>query len=152
MTIGKANQRIVASRLEWVERMVADIRLLPLGSYEEFTSDRRNVGSAESCLRRALEALLDLGRHVLGKVFGKVVPEYKQIADELGAAEVITLELSRKLRVLAGYRNRMVHFYHDIDDRELYTICSQEIADVLEIRDAMREWLSKHPELIDTSL
>lgn len=60
MAPGKANQRIVAERLAWVERMVDEIRALPLGSLQEFTGDRRNVGAAESCLRRALEALLVL--------------------------------------------------------------------------------------------
>lgn len=34
------------------------------------------VAAGESFLRRALEVLLDLGRHVLAKGFGRVVPEY----------------------------------------------------------------------------
>lgn len=70
---GTANQRVVADRLDWVQRMVEEIRSLPLGSLDEFISDRRNIGAAESCLRRALEALLDFGRHLLAKVFGEAV-------------------------------------------------------------------------------
>ncbi|MGW8258408.1 MAG: hypothetical protein ACWGMZ_13060, partial [Thermoguttaceae bacterium] len=80
MVRGKANQKILVDRLEWVDRMLSDIRLIPIGSLEEFIEDRRNVGSAESSLRRALEALLDLGRHLLAKVFGVAVTEYKAIA------------------------------------------------------------------------
>jgi hypothetical protein len=41
--VGKANQRIIADRLDWVQRMEAEIRSLPLGSLAEFISDRRNV-------------------------------------------------------------------------------------------------------------
>jgi uncharacterized protein YutE (UPF0331/DUF86 family) len=152
MGLGKANHRVITNRLDWVQRMTNEIRSLPLGSLDEFTADRRNIGSAESCLRRAIEALLDLGRHLLGKAFGVAVTEYKQIADELARAQVLNPESARQLRILAGYRNRMVHFYHDVTDQELYAICSREIGDVLAIGEAFKNWIENHPELIDTTL
>jgi uncharacterized protein YutE (UPF0331/DUF86 family) len=148
----KAHQRVVADRLDWVQRMADEIRSLPLGSLDEFIADRRNIGAAESCLRRALEALLDLGRHLLGKAFGVAVTEYKQIADELARAKVLTPESARQLRILAGYRNRMVHFYHTVTDQELYAICSREMGDVLAVRDTFKNWVESHPEYIDTAL
>lgn len=114
MTSGKANQKVIIDRLDFVIRMIGDIRSLPLGSLEEFMQDRRNIGAAESCLRRALEALLDLGRHLLAKVFGLGVAEYKKVADELEQNKVLTRESARRLRLLAGYRNRLVHFYHEV--------------------------------------
>lgn len=152
MAPGKANQRIVAERLAWVQRMVDEIRALPLGSLEEFTGDRRNVGAAESCLRRALEALLDLGRHLLAKVFGEAVTEYKRIADELDRLKVLSPESAHRLRVLAGYRNRMVHFYQDVTAEELYAICTRDIEDLLAVRDAFLNWLQIHPESMDARL
>jgi uncharacterized protein YutE (UPF0331/DUF86 family) len=152
MAPGKANQRVVADRLDWVQRMVAEIQSLPLGSLDEFTSDRRNIGSAESCLRRALEALLDLGRHLLAKVFGEAVTEYKRVAEELGRCQVLSPDAAYRLRILAGYRNRMVHFYHDVTEDELYAICTREIADLLAVRDAYISWLKTHPEKIDVAL
>ncbi len=42
MMTGKINQRVVAERLVWIERMVAQIRALPLSSLEEFLADARN--------------------------------------------------------------------------------------------------------------
>lgn len=152
MVPGKANQRVIAGRLDWVQRMVDEIRSLPLGSLDEFTADRRNIGAAESCLRRALEALLDLGRHLLAKVFGEAVTEYKKIAEELDRRGVLAPDSAHQLRVLAGYRNRMVHFYHDVTEEELYSICIREIADVLAVRDAYVRWLRNHPECIDNAL
>ena len=73
MGLGKANHRVITSRLDWVQRMADENRSLPLGSLDEFTADCRNIGAAESCLRRAIEALLDLGRHLLGKIFGEEI-------------------------------------------------------------------------------
>jgi hypothetical protein len=77
MSPAQLSERIVTARLAWVREMTARIRSLPLASYERFAADERNVASAESYLRRALEALLDLGRHVLAKAFGIATTEYK---------------------------------------------------------------------------
>lgn len=63
--------------------MLAGLRALPLESLEAFASDPRNTASAESYLRRALEGLLDLGRHVLTKGFGRATMEYEEIAEGL---------------------------------------------------------------------
>ena len=82
----------------------------------------RDAYSAESCLRRAQEALLDLGRHLLAKIFGEAVAEYKRIAEELDRRQVLAPEAAHRLRVLAGYRNRMVHLHHDVTKEELYSI------------------------------
>lgn len=64
MTPTKIRSAVVAERAAWIRKMVFAIQSLPLSSYAEFISDARNVAAAESYLRRALEALLDLGRHV----------------------------------------------------------------------------------------
>ena len=67
----------------------AEIRKLPLESRESFEADSRNVGTAESCLRRALEALLDIGRHLLVKLAGTGVTEYKAVGRRLGEHAVL---------------------------------------------------------------
>ena len=152
MTNGKANQKIIADRLEWVDKMLSDIRSIPLSSFEDFQKDRRNIGAAESSLRRALEALLDVGRHLLAKVFGLAVAEYKAIADELEKNNILNTEVARQLRVLAGYRNRMVHFYNEITPLELYHICSNQLDDIAYVRDAFKLWADANPELIDQSI
>lgn len=125
---------------------------LPMKDYERFTSDKRNVWAAESCLRRALEALMDLGRHILAKGFGRGISEYKEIASALDEAGVLSPAESNKLRTLAGYRNRMVHFYQEISDRELYEICSSQLSDIMKVAEAIKAWLNDHPDFIDQTL
>lgn len=152
MTPGKLNRRILADRLDWIDRMLQEINSLPMGSYEEFSSDTRNIWTAESCLRRALEALLDMGRHILAKGFGTGVTEYKQIARELGSLKVLETKEAKELEVLAGYRNRMVHFYHEIGPEELYKICRDDLGDIENLKDAFRHWVKRHPELMNDEL
>ena len=144
--------KVVTERIAWVGRMNAQIRALPLDTCDTFLADPRNVASAESYLRRALEALLDLGRHVLAKGFGQVVVEYKEIARGLEQVGVLDREQSALLRQLAGYRNRLVHFYHEISDQELYDICTRQLGDVDTVLVAMVAWIKAHPEIIDRAL
>jgi len=132
--------------------MITEIRALPLQSYEEFSADKRNIWAAESCLRRALEAIFDLGRHILSKGFGQGVTEYKQIASELEKAGVLSQDQARVLMTLAGYRNRLVHFYHEVTFEELYEICRDELGALLKIRNAFLEWLTSNPARLDDTL
>jgi uncharacterized protein YutE (UPF0331/DUF86 family) len=70
---GKISKRVIADRLGWVDKMMNEIRALPLDSKTTFMRDTRNIWAAESCLRRALEALFDMGRHIAAKGFGEAV-------------------------------------------------------------------------------
>lgn len=152
MTPGSISKLIVLDRLAWIEKMMAEIRKLPISNSSLFLSDSRNVHAAESCLRRALEALLDLGRHILAKGFAEGVTEYKDIAVKLEGHDVITPELAEKMKLMAGYRNRLVHMYHDVIADELFEICHTGLSDFDEISSAIKHWLKIHPEMMDDTL
>lgn len=132
--------------------MLSALKSLPLENYDGFCADSRNVAAAESYLRRSLEALLDLGRHILAKGFGKAVAEYKQIAEELLKSGVLPKKEAESFRTLAGYRNRMVHFYDEISDQEIYGICTRDIGDIEYILEMIVKWIKEHPDMIDRAL
>ena len=152
MSPSKISKRVVADRLEWIERMVKEIQHLPLRDYPSFIADRRNVWSAESCLRRALEALMDLGRHIAAKSFGKGITEYKEIGSVLMDGGVFDNGACLLFKILAGYRNRMVHFYNEISDEELFEICSSQLSDILETAAIIKAWTHRNPEVLDEKL
>ncbi|RCK75004.1 MAG: hypothetical protein ANABAC_1721 [Anaerolineae bacterium] len=142
----KISRRILQDRLIYVEQMIEKITALPLEDRTAFFSDERNIWTVESCLRRALEALLDAGRHILAKGFGVGVTEYKQVAHELGRLGVLSVEEQHLLRILAGYRNRMVHFYFEIGQDELYEIARTHLDDLRRVASALSNWAHSHPE------
>lgn len=152
MTPGQLRTKIVAERAAWIRRMVALLRALPGESFETFQSDSRNTAAAESYLRRALEGLLDLGRHILAKGFGQAVSEYKDIANALTHVGVLDTQHGALLRQLAGYRNRLVHFYNEVSELELYEIRSKRLGDIENLLDAVLRWIQAHPERLDREL
>jgi len=152
MTPMAVSKRVVADRLDLIDSLLREIRSLPLGDQTLFFSDRRNLWSAESCLRRSLEALFDVGRHILAKGYGSGVSEYKEIALRLQDEAALSETEAELLTVLAGYRNRLVHFYHEVSAQELFEICSNQLGDLELIRSAYRRWMKEHPERVDSNL
>jgi uncharacterized protein YutE (UPF0331/DUF86 family) len=143
---------VLLDRAAAVSAMLDEIRKLPLGGLPEFSADTRNVWTVDSCLRRALEALFDMGRHVLAKSFASGISEYKEIARRLQTAGVLGAEEATLLERLAGYRNRLVHFYHEVNAEELYQIASRQLGDVSTLRDALLRWMRDHPHMVDAEL
>jgi uncharacterized protein YutE (UPF0331/DUF86 family) len=151
MSPSQIEERVVTDRIGVIDRMLAELRRLPTEDLTAFQEDPRTPAAAESFLRRALEALLDLGRHLLAKGFGQPVDEYAAIADRLGEVGVLMPSEASLLREMARYRNRMVHFYNEITVSELYGIITEELGDFATIRSSITSWLAEHPEQVNRS-
>lgn len=129
MVISNLNTARILELLRFIETCLHELKPFSEMNEEEFLSDRKNPPFVESYLRRGLEAVFDIGRHILAKTYGFKEIEYKTIAKELGERGVITKELAEVLHVMAGYRNRMVHFYREITSEELYQIVVNNLKD-----------------------
>ena len=149
MTPALIRASVVTERVAWVRQMVSQAHALPLESLEIFLEDSRNAGAAESYLRRGIEALLDIGRHILAKGFAIAVSEYKEIGTQLVEQGVFQSDDGLLMRRIAGYRNRLVHFYNEVSTKELYLILTQHMNDIDRICDAMVQWIQEHPEMVD---
>ncbi|HSN57651.1 MAG TPA: hypothetical protein VLT32_23480 [Candidatus Sulfomarinibacteraceae bacterium] len=67
MTPGKVDLKVVGDRLQIVAACLSDLKAIAKGSFDEFISDRRNPLATDAALRRALEALFDVARHLLAE-------------------------------------------------------------------------------------
>jgi uncharacterized protein YutE (UPF0331/DUF86 family) len=152
MTPSRIRADVVSERVAWVREMIRRVQGLPSASFADFVADHRNVASAESYIRRGIEALIDLGRHILAKGFAVAVTEYKEIGPRLAGEGVLEPEDGLLMRQIAGYRNRMVHFYREVTEEELYRLCTTHLKDVDHLLEALVEWLRSHPEKLDRSV
>ncbi len=130
MVISSLNTARILDLIRFIETCLQELKPFSAMTKEEFLSDMKNPPFVESYLRRSLEAIFDIGRHILSKTFGFKEIEYKVIAKELGKRGVVTKELSEMLFAMAGYRNRMVHFYKEIIPDELYQITRDNLKDI----------------------
>lgn len=82
------------------------------------------------CTPRCLEALFDVGRHILTKGYGLGVSEYKEIAMRLQTHGVLSVNEATTVHLLAGYCNRLAHFYHEVSTEELDEVCFRQLGDI----------------------
>ncbi|MGH9382350.1 MAG: type VII toxin-antitoxin system HepT family RNase toxin [Thermoanaerobaculia bacterium] len=145
MTATGVRLKLVRERLQAMTAQIGALRALPQASKEEFLADRRNPDAAESNLRRALEALFDVARHLLSKAHGLGTLEYKEVARLAGEKGLVTdPELQRRFVEVAGFRNRLTHYYHEVTPEELYEVTTIGIADLEALREALRTAAAQH--------
>lgn len=144
MVISNLNTARILELIRYIESCVEELKPFSKMTEKEFLSDRKNPPFVESYLRKALEAVFDIGRHILAKSYGFKEIEYKTIAKELGKRKVISEELSDALIKMAGYRNRMVHFYREITSEELHQIILNNMEDFNRFNREVSSFLNRY--------
>lgn len=152
MSPGKVRAATVLEKSAQIDAMIRGVKQLPLDSLGSFLDDPRNAASAESYIRRALEALLDLGRHILAKGMGQGPAEYKEAALALQRSGVLDTTQGELMVKMAGYRNRMVHFYDEVSDEELFEIATRRVGEIRGLLEALIAWVRANPDKLDGTL
>ena len=136
------NLSLIGSYLERLARPKSRTR-------EEFLGDERNPAAAESFLRRAIEAMFDVGRHILAKTYEFKSLESKEVASVLAEKGIVAPSFGQTLIKMAGYRNRMVHYYKEITPEELFDILLNDLRDIenfiREIEAFLKNYLRQAP-------
>lgn len=136
------NKVLVEQRLALISGFLARLRELGAMPQSDFLGDPLKVAATESYLRRTLEAVFDVGRHLLAKSgYLQLAGEYKSIARGLSDRGFIDGRLGSVLVKMAGYRNRMVHMYYDVTPEEMYAIVSDHLEDIAEFVRQVRAYV-----------
>lgn len=134
---------LVKQRLALISRYLGELEELAGLPKADFLNIR-TAASAESFLRRSLEAVFDIGRHILAKNGGaNLALEYRGIAQGLADKGIISSKLKQQLVKMAGYRNRLVHLYYQISEEELYEIIRDNLRDFKSFQEQILEYISR---------
>ncbi|ACK41836.1 MULTISPECIES: type VII toxin-antitoxin system HepT family RNase toxin [Dictyoglomus] len=145
------NKEVILSRIREIEKGKEKLLRFKDYSLEEFKSGE-NFAIAEHYLRRALEAVFDIGNHILSRIPGIRVSTYKDIALKLGEYGIIPGKFAKEVLVkMAGYRNRLVHFYAEVSIEELYYIIQNNLNDFDEYLKYIKDLL-ENPEKFGLTL
>ncbi|NPV51895.1 MAG: DUF86 domain-containing protein [Firmicutes bacterium] len=137
------NKQLVADHAQLIRTSIARLETLATLSWEEFAANPDNFAIAEHHLRRALQAVLDLGRHVVVKAGLGNPANYREIFDLLESGGVLEPEVVRRVRGMAGYRNRLVHDYARIEEKEMWDILRNDLGDVRLLLNRLLGYITK---------
>ena len=65
---------------------------------------------------------------------------------------IIGPQIAQRMVEMAGYRNRLVHFYDEVTPEELHEILTSHLGDLEQVVVAIQTWIAQRPELLDSSL
>lgn len=129
MTHQTIKSQSILPRIDGITRDLKKLEALNLLPLDIF-SQEQNFVLTQFYLRRALEGVFHIGSHILSRLPGGRATEYKEIALKLGQVGVVENGFAQtKLSQMAGYRNRLTHFYADITPDEIYEILQNSIVD-----------------------
>jgi len=151
MTLPSIKNQSIIPRLDGIARDRLMLQKLAELPDAEFAKEE-NFVCAQFYLRRALEGVFHIGSHILSRIPGGRVTEYKAIALRLGEVGIVPQEFAnRSLKAMAGYRNRLTHFYADVNPAELQRILRNDLGDFDAFAAAIKTLL-KHPEPFGISI
>jgi len=120
----------IEPRLDGIEKELLLLQSFARLPFEEFNVDVI-IDRTQLHLRFALEGVFHIGSHILSRTPGGRFTEYKEIARNLGEIGLLEKSFAEKTLVkMAGYRNRLTHFYAEITPKELYDIINHHLGDI----------------------
>jgi len=121
---------------ERVRKMVSSMRvavrqLSDLSVLEEnvFLNDSHKIASAKYNFIIAIKAAIDMGNHIISQDGFRAPEDYADIFTVLGEYEVVDKQFVNELRNMARFRNRLVHIYWEVDDKQVYKIMQSNPGD-----------------------
>jgi uncharacterized protein YutE (UPF0331/DUF86 family) len=90
--------------------------------------------SAVRFLHLAIEALLDMGNHVIADDGLGVVDWYSDVSRIFLETGMISSELSEKWVRMIGFRNTLVHGFMDVDRTIVYEVLQNGLGDIGELK------------------
>ncbi len=120
---------VVIKRVEGIELELSELRKLAQISFDEFSAGD-GWKLAQFHLHRALEGVFNISSHILSRIPGGQAAQYREMALKMGEYKIVPKEFAEtKLVSMAKYRNRLVHFYAEIEPRELHGILQNDLDD-----------------------
>lgn len=124
-----ADAEVVRDREARIRRYVGDLRDFAQIAEESFLENRERQYAVLHALQLAIEASVDIATHICASDNLGVPSSYAEAFDLLEKAAVVDHALAEDLRSMARFRNRIVHFYGQVDLPTVYRLLRDRLND-----------------------
>lgn len=131
------NSEIFRKRLGKIEEYLTILDRLRKYTIDEFVGDPERYGSAERFLHLSIEAINDLGNHMIADLNLGEVNWQSDIPKILFERGYLSSELQDKWIKMIGFRNVLVHEYLNIDHELVYNVLQNNLGDFRDLMAAL---------------
>lgn len=143
MDYGNLNISRIYQKLSDMKEAVQILR--QYGTQEDgiFLDNPEAVRSARYTFIVLVEAATNIASHICARLLARAPVNYAESFLLLGEHKIMEANLAKRLSMMAGFRNLLVHGYGEIDDSRMLKIIREDLGDVGLYLAAIGELLSK---------
>jgi len=123
------DKEIVYGRIEKIRACLVDLKDLAKLSLRDFTKNYKNVAAAERLLQISIEAMLDIGSHIIAEKGFEAPQEYRDVFVILAKRGLFDNEFLNSLSKMVGLRNKLVHVYMEVDPEKIHQFINDDLDD-----------------------
>ncbi len=132
---------VIRKRLNKLDEYLSILYSLRQYNFDEFISDPEHYGSAERFLQLAIEAMTDIGNHLISELQLGVVNWYSDVPGILAEKGYMDHSLKEKWTQMIGFRNVLVHEYLDIDRKIVHEVLQHRLEDIEALKQVFAQFL-----------
>ena len=132
-------RRLLGSLNESLEQLKSKQNIL----FEEYKRNKDIQAIVERRLETAIQALLDIGNHIIAQENMGEPANYGDIFLILAREGIINDKQAETLVKMAGFRNVLIHEYRDIIIEKVYFILRNKLTDFYEFAQTILSYLEK---------
>ncbi|MEX2541153.1 MAG: DUF86 domain-containing protein [Trueperaceae bacterium] len=129
------DEEILHRRLRSLDVTLSILSKLGRYSFDEFIEEPERYGSAERFLQLAVEALMDMGAHLVATRGLGTITRYRDIPTLLKDHGYVNAEQCERWIKIIGFRNILVHDYLEVDRRIVHSVLQENLSDIQELRN-----------------
>lgn len=137
------DKELIVSKFQIVDENIQILKKISSTSAKEAVSDPIKRPAAERLLQVAIEAVIDIGCHIISALKLKAPNTYAEIAEILGSKQIISTETQEKISKMIRFRNLLVHGYTKLDPERLAEMLENRLDDFNMFKEEITEWLKR---------
>ena len=138
-----ADAEIVRDRESRIRRYVGDLRDMARISEAAFLENRERQYAVLHALQLAIEASVEIATHICAADNLGIPSSYAEAFDLIQNAGIVESALADDLRGMARFRNRIVHFYGQIDLPRVFRLLQDRLTDFDRYLVAIERYLGR---------
>ena len=138
-----ADAEVVRDREARIRQYVGDLRGMAGISEAAFRENRERQYAVLHALQLAIEASVDIATHICAADNLGIPSSYAEAFDLLETAGIVDHAAGENLKRMARFRNRIVHFYGQMDLALVYRLLRERLDDFDRYLAAIEQYLGR---------
>jgi len=137
------DERVVHERLEYIDQMLRLLKSYRGITFEAFARDERTRHAALYELQTCLEAMTDIGNHIIAARALRKPVDRTEVFDILCDAEILPRSVASRVRGAMAMRNVIVHGYLKVVLETVYRTIQEHLGDLEAFCRSIVEYIEK---------